>query len=655
MLEDLDPLVARGDRRQLARDPAAGRAAAGVDDAPHRVSALEPERERAVAVGVEADAERLEVAHARRSLAAEDARRALARRAAARGERVGQVAVGRVLRGDRRGDAALRPVARRLRERRARHEHDARALARGRERRVEPGGAGADHGDVGSDGRAARLRHQGRITVPGSVRRSTSTTRARSSTTPARIRRTRRASRRSSRELESRGWLGLERREAPEAERRVGDRGPPGGSTWTRSARRPRPAAGTLDADTIMSPRLLPRGDARRRRRVRDGRRAARRAARRSPSAACARRATTPSARRRWASASSTTSRSRRSTRSSSGAERVLVLDWDVHHGNGTNDIFHSRDDVLFASIHQSPLYPGTGPLSDVGLGAGEGFSLNLPVPPGLRRARRSCRSSSTWSRPAAREFRPRIVLVSAGYDAHRDDPLAQCMLEDGSYGALAACVRELAAELGAPVGVVLEGGYALGALARSVAATIEALGNGDAGARRSSRTRSPRGRPSTSAAGGRSRSSRSRVGSWSLTNAASASGEPGRDVARGLLLRLRLSRVEAARRRAPTRRARASGRSPSRARPRARRRPRPRSRGRARVVSSGVAPATTVYAEVPGGPRGHVGRLVARCRAGCGLLDHDRRLRGLALGVRLDLVERDHDAADRDQRDRRR
>ena len=158
--------------------------------------------------------------------------------------------------------------------------------------------------------------------------------------------------------------------------------------------------------------------------------------------------------------------------------ERVLVLDWDVHHGNGTNDIFHSRDDVLFASIHQSPLYPGTGPLSDVGSGAGEGYSLNLPVPPGSgERAFVSLVQHVVV--PAACEFRPGIVLVSAGYDAHRDDPLASCELEDGSYAALAACVRELAAELGAPVGVVLEGGYALGALARSVAATIEALGNG--------------------------------------------------------------------------------------------------------------------------------------------------------------------------------
>ena len=161
------------------------------------------------------------------------------------------------------------------------------------------------------------------------------------------------------------------------------------------------------------------------------------------------------------------------------GAGRALVLDWDVHHGNGTNDIFHTRDDVLFASIHQSPLYPGTGPLTDTGAGPGEGFSLNLPVPPGS--------DGTTFLSllqhvvvPAAREFRPGIVLVSAGYDAHREDPLASCELDDASYGALAACIRDLAAELAVPVGVVLEGGYALGALARSVAATIEALG-GDA------------------------------------------------------------------------------------------------------------------------------------------------------------------------------
>ena len=163
------------------------------------------------------------------------------------------------------------------------------------------------------------------------------------------------------------------------------------------------------------------------------------------------------------------------------GAERVLVVDWDVHHGNGTNDIFHDRDDVLFASIHQSPLYPGTGPLHDTGSGRGEGYSLNLPVAPGSGGPTFLSLVQHVVA-PAAREFQPAIVLVSAGYDAHRDDPLAQCALDDASYGALAACVRELAAELAAPVGVVLEGGYALGALARSVAATIEGLG-GDAAA----------------------------------------------------------------------------------------------------------------------------------------------------------------------------
>ena len=162
------------------------------------------------------------------------------------------------------------------------------------------------------------------------------------------------------------------------------------------------------------------------------------------------------------------------------GAERVLVLDWDVHHGNGTNDIFHSRRDVLFASIHQSPLYPGTGPLHDSGSGEGEGFSLNLPVPPGSGEEVFMSLVQHVVA-PVARVFEPRLILVSAGYDAHRDDPLASCALGDDSYGRLAAQVRDLGRELGAPVGVVLEGGYALDALARSVAATLEALGGDDA------------------------------------------------------------------------------------------------------------------------------------------------------------------------------
>jgi acetoin utilization deacetylase AcuC-like enzyme len=162
------------------------------------------------------------------------------------------------------------------------------------------------------------------------------------------------------------------------------------------------------------------------------------------------------------------------------GLERVFVLDWDVHHGNGTNDIFHASREVLFASIHQSPLYPGTGPLFDVGSGDGEGFSINLPVPPGA--------GDSVWLSlvehvvvPAARAFEPHLVLVSAGFDAHRDDPLAMCELTEESFGLMARQVRGLADAVGAPVGAVLEGGYDLRALALSTAAALEGFRDGGA------------------------------------------------------------------------------------------------------------------------------------------------------------------------------
>jgi acetoin utilization deacetylase AcuC-like enzyme len=160
------------------------------------------------------------------------------------------------------------------------------------------------------------------------------------------------------------------------------------------------------------------------------------------------------------------------------GLERVFVLDWDVHHGNGTNEIFSGSPAVLFASLHQWPLYPGTGPLEDVGIAEGEGFSLNLPMPPGS--------GEDEWLSmvqhvvlPAAREYKPQLVLVSAGFDAHRADPLANCMLETSSFGELAAQVRELAGELGVPVGAVLEGGYDLDALSSSVVATLDSLSDG--------------------------------------------------------------------------------------------------------------------------------------------------------------------------------
>ena len=160
------------------------------------------------------------------------------------------------------------------------------------------------------------------------------------------------------------------------------------------------------------------------------------------------------------------------------GAERVLIVDWDVHHGNGTEAIFEGSPEVLFASIHQWPFYPGTGALRDAGSGDGEGFTINLPVPAGSGEDEFVGLIQHVIA-PAARAFDPDLVLVSAGFDAHRDDPLADCVLTTESYGRLARAVRELADSVGAPVGAILEGGYELGALAASVAETMDALSRG--------------------------------------------------------------------------------------------------------------------------------------------------------------------------------
>ncbi len=160
------------------------------------------------------------------------------------------------------------------------------------------------------------------------------------------------------------------------------------------------------------------------------------------------------------------------------GAERVLVLDWDVHHGNGTHAIFHSSPEVLFASIHQWPFYPGTGAAGDVGSGPGEGFTINLPVPAGAGEDEFLGMLQHVVC-PAARDFRPDLILISAGFDAHADDPLADCTLATSSFAHMAAEMGALAADLEAPVGAVLEGGYDTDALADSVAATMDVLASG--------------------------------------------------------------------------------------------------------------------------------------------------------------------------------
>ena len=158
------------------------------------------------------------------------------------------------------------------------------------------------------------------------------------------------------------------------------------------------------------------------------------------------------------------------------GVQRVFILDWDVHHGNGTAEAFRRRPNVLFASIHQSGIYPGTGPLGDAGSGPGEGYTINLPVPAGSE--------EDLWLSllehivlPAAEAFEPELVLISAGFDAHRADPLADCRLESGSFAEMARHVRDFAEQLDAPVGAVLEGGYEPAALAQCVRTTLTALG----------------------------------------------------------------------------------------------------------------------------------------------------------------------------------
>jgi acetoin utilization deacetylase AcuC-like enzyme len=157
------------------------------------------------------------------------------------------------------------------------------------------------------------------------------------------------------------------------------------------------------------------------------------------------------------------------------GLERVFILDWDVHAGNGTAEIFRRRSDVLFASLHEEGLFPGTGPLGDAGSGEGQGYTINLPVPPGSE--------EELWLAlveevvlPAAAAFAPELILVSAGFDAHERDPLANCRLQTGSFVQLAMLVREAAHGAGVPLGVVLEGGYNRAVLAECVCATLPVL-----------------------------------------------------------------------------------------------------------------------------------------------------------------------------------
>ncbi len=158
------------------------------------------------------------------------------------------------------------------------------------------------------------------------------------------------------------------------------------------------------------------------------------------------------------------------------GAERVLIVDWDVHHGNGTQDIFAARDDVLYMSVHQYPFYPGTGAAREVGVGAGRGATVNCPLPGGQGDADYGVVFHDLFL-PAARAFKPDLVIVSAGFDAHARDPLAGMRVTERGFAGMASLLAQLADETcGGKMALVLEGGYDLTALTASVRATLEVL-----------------------------------------------------------------------------------------------------------------------------------------------------------------------------------
>ncbi len=158
------------------------------------------------------------------------------------------------------------------------------------------------------------------------------------------------------------------------------------------------------------------------------------------------------------------------------GADRVAVLDWDVHHGNGTQDAFWTREDVLYLSAHQSPYYPGSGAAWEVGEGAGAGFTVNVPLPSGLHDADYGAAFHDLLL-PVLEAYAPDLIIVSAGFDPHEADPIGGMRVTERGFAAMCARVSELAARVcGGRLVLLLEGGYHLSGLSRSVRACAEVL-----------------------------------------------------------------------------------------------------------------------------------------------------------------------------------
>lgn len=161
------------------------------------------------------------------------------------------------------------------------------------------------------------------------------------------------------------------------------------------------------------------------------------------------------------------------------GAERVAIFDFDVHHGNGTQHLFERRADVLYASTHQYPFYPGTGAASETGIGEGEGATVNVPLPAGTDDAGYAEAIRGTIL-PALRNFGPDVLLVSAGFDAWQRDPLGGMRVTEDGFRSWSDWLRALAGELcGGRLLAVLEGGYDLASLPRLVEASLEGFAGG--------------------------------------------------------------------------------------------------------------------------------------------------------------------------------
>jgi acetoin utilization deacetylase AcuC-like enzyme len=158
------------------------------------------------------------------------------------------------------------------------------------------------------------------------------------------------------------------------------------------------------------------------------------------------------------------------------GAKKILIMDWDVHHGNGTQAAFYDDPTVLFISTHQFPFYPGSGAVNEIGVGAGEGFTINVPLPAGCTDAE-YLQVFQDIVVPAAEKFQPEWILVSAGFDPHRRDPLGGMNVTEEGFGAMARSLLALANRFAdGRIAFLLEGGYDLAGLRDSVAAVLAAM-----------------------------------------------------------------------------------------------------------------------------------------------------------------------------------